>query len=99
VTLVTKTAALPAFRQAAFLGPDVDESTGAILMRAEFPNPQRALLPHVCARPAGAGRQRAGITVPQQAVIRGTTAHRCCWSSEDKVSARPVTTDAVQEGK
>ncbi|MES2535042.1 MAG: efflux RND transporter periplasmic adaptor subunit [Pseudomonadota bacterium] len=49
----------------------VDESTGAVSLRAEFPNPNGLLLPgmYVRAQLEQAVNQQA-ITVPQQAVIR-----------------------------
>jgi len=79
----------------------VDESSGAILLRAEFPNPKRDLLPgmYVRARLEQAVNEHA-ITVPQQAVIRGTDG-ASVWlvGTDGKVAAQPVTTDAQQEGK
>ena len=102
VTLVTEDGRpYPHSGKLLFSDLTVDESTGAILMRAEFPNPQRALLPgmYVRARLEQAVNEQA-ITVPQQAVIRGTDGASVLLVGEDgKVSARPVTTDAVQEGK
>jgi len=102
VTLVTEDGRpYPHSGKLLFSDLTVDESTGAILMRAEFPNPQRALLPgmYVRARLEQAVNEQA-ITVPQQAVIRGTDgASVLLVGPEDKVSARPVTTDAVQDGK
>ncbi len=79
----------------------VDESSGAILMRAEFPNPEHELLPgmYVRARLEQAVNESA-ITVPQQAVVRGTDgASVLLVGADGKVSAQPVVTDAVQDGK
>jgi membrane fusion protein (multidrug efflux system) len=79
----------------------VDEGSGAILMRAEFPNPGHELLPgmYVRARLGQAVNENA-ITVPQQAVVRGTDgASVMLVGAEDKVSVQPVTADAVQDGK
>jgi membrane fusion protein, multidrug efflux system len=102
VTLVTEDGHLyPQSGKLLFSDLAVDESSGAILMRAEFPNPQRALLPgmYVRARLEQAVNEQA-ITVPQQAVIRGTDGASVLLVGPDgKVSARPVTTDAVQEGQ
>jgi membrane fusion protein (multidrug efflux system) len=102
VTLVTEDGRpYPHSGKLLFSDLTVDESSGAILMRAEFPNPQRALLPgmYVRARLEQAVNEQA-ITVPQQAVLRGTDGASVLLVGEDgKVSARPVTTDAVQEGK
>lgn len=79
----------------------VDESSGAILLRAEFPNPQRALLPgmYVRARLEQAVFDQA-IAVPQQAVMRGTDG-ASVWlvGLDGKVAAQPVTTGAAQDGK
>jgi membrane fusion protein, multidrug efflux system len=102
VTLVTEDGRpYPHSGKLLFSDLTVDESSGAILMRAAFPNPQRALLPgmYVRARLEQAVNEQA-ITVPQQAVLRGTDGASVLLVGEDgKVSARPVTTDAVQEGK
>jgi len=102
VTLVTEDGRpYPHSGKLLFSDLTVDESSGTILMRAEFPNPQRALLPgmYVRARLEQAVNEQA-ITVPQQAVMRGTDGASVLLVGEDgKVSARPVTTDAVQEGK
>jgi len=79
----------------------VDEGSGAILLRAEFPNPERELLPgmYVRARLEQAVNENA-ITVPQQAVVRGTDgASVMLVGADGKVSAQPVTADAVQDGK
>jgi len=79
----------------------VDEGSGAILMRAEFPNPQHELLPgmYVRARLEQAVNENA-ITVPQQALIRGTDgASVMLVGSDGKVSAQPVSAGAVQDGK
>ena len=52
-----------------FLDMSVDESTGTVSIRAEFPNPQRVLLPgqFVRARIEG-GVTTQGLVVPQRAV-------------------------------
>jgi len=79
----------------------VDEGSGAILMRAEFPNPEHELLPgmYVRARLEQAVNDNA-ITVPQQAVVRGTDgASVLLVGTDGKVSAQPVTADTVQDGK
>ena len=50
----------------------VDETTGMVSLRAEFPNPKRDLLPGMFARArvVQAGKENA-VTIPQRAVIRG----------------------------
>ncbi|MGO9135997.1 MAG: efflux RND transporter periplasmic adaptor subunit [Methylovirgula sp.] len=51
----------------------VDEGTGTVLLRAEFPNPQHLLLPGMYVHgELQEGINRNGILVPQQAVTRNT---------------------------
>ena len=72
----------------------VDESTGAVSLRAKFPNPDRALMPgtFVRARLQQAVDEQA-IAVPQQAVMRTNEgAVVMVVGAEDKVEARSVTT-------
>ncbi len=76
----------------------VDESSGAITLRAEFPNPERLLLPgmYVRARLEQAVNEQA-ITVPQQAIIRSAdSASVMVVGSDGKVSARTIKTNAAQ---
>ena len=76
----------------------VDESSGAITLRAEFPNPERLLLPgmYVRARLEQAVDEQA-ITVPQQAVQRGPQgASVLLVGSDNKVTAHPVKADTAQ---
>ncbi|GGE79885.1 efflux RND transporter periplasmic adaptor subunit [Sphingomonas prati] len=55
-----------------FLDMSVDESTGTVSLRAEFPNPNRYLLPGQFVRAkVSAGTDTRGITVPQRAVTIG----------------------------
>lgn len=76
----------------------VDESSGAITLRAEFPNPERLLLPGMYVR---AKLEQAvsedTITVPQQAVQRtaqGATV--MLVGADEKVVVRPVKADTAQ---
>lgn len=76
----------------------VDESTGAVSLRAEFANPDRLLLPgmYVRARLEQAIEEQA-ITVPQQAVQRGQQgASVLLVGADNKVIARPVKADTAQ---
>jgi membrane fusion protein (multidrug efflux system) len=76
----------------------VDESTGAVSLRAEFPNPQRTLLPgmYVRARLEQAIREQA-ISVPQQAVARSADgASVMVVGADGKVAVRPVKTGGAQ---
>ena len=84
-----------------FSDVSVDESSGSIMMRASFPNPDRTLLPgmYVRARLDQAVNEHA-ITIPQQAVIRGTDGASVMLVGKDgKVVSQPVQADTVQDGK
>lgn len=76
----------------------VDESTGAVSLRAEFPNPQRTLLPgmYVRARLEQAVNEQA-ISVPQQAVTRtADSASVMVVGTDGKVAVRTVVTGGAQ---
>jgi membrane fusion protein (multidrug efflux system) len=76
----------------------VDESSGAVTLRAEFPNPDRFLLPgmYVRARLEQAVRDNA-ITVPQQAVQRDPNgASVMVVGADGKVAAQPIKADTAQ---
>jgi membrane fusion protein, multidrug efflux system len=76
----------------------VDESSGAVSMRAEFPNPNRILLPGMYVRARlEQGVKEAAITVPQQAVVRSPEGSSVLVvGADNKVAPRPVTADAAQ---
>lgn len=79
----------------------VDESTGAVTLRAIFPNPDRLLMPgmFVRARLQQAVNEEA-LAVPQQAVQRSTDgASVMVVGAEDKVEVRSVKTTASQGEK
>ena len=102
VTLVTEDGRIyPHSGKLLFSDLTVDESSGAILLRAEFPNPKGALLPgmYVRARLEQAVNEHA-IAVPQQAVIRGTDG-ASVWlvGLDGKVAVQPVKADTQQDGK
>jgi len=76
----------------------VEESTGAVTLRAEFPNPERFLLPGMYAR---ARLQQAineqALMVPQQAVMRGPDgASVFVVGADGKVAAQSIQTGATQ---
>ncbi len=73
----------------------VDESTGAILLRAEFPNPERFLLPGMYVRARlEQGVNEQALTVPQQALIRNVDSSAVMVVGADgKVAARTVQAD------
>jgi membrane fusion protein (multidrug efflux system) len=56
--------------------PTVDQTTGAVTLRAVFPNPDKLLLPGMFVRAIlSQGVPRAGLLVPQQAVSRDPQGH------------------------
>lgn len=99
VTLITEEGVVyPHSGKLLFSESTVDESTGAVLMRAEFPNPKHALLPgmFVRARVEQTVNER-GITVPQQAVVRtpeGATVF--VVGSGGIVTVRPIKTGSAR---
>lgn len=99
VTLVTEDGQVyPHSGKLLFSDLTVDESSGAVTLRAEFPNPERFLLPgmYVRARLEQAVDEQA-ITVPQQAVIRDVdSASVMLVGSDGKVTARTVKADSAQ---
>ncbi len=79
----------------------VDPASSSVILRAQFPNPQRALLPGTYVRVRLEQGVRAGtITVPQQAVMR--TADGSMVMTVDgngKVAPRPVKTEGAYGDK
>jgi membrane fusion protein (multidrug efflux system) len=97
VTLVTEDGQLyPHAGRLLFSDVSVDETTGSVSMRAEFPNPQRVLLPGMYVRARlEQGVNDAAITVPQQAIVRtneGSTV--LIVGADNKVISQPVTANA-----
>jgi len=76
----------------------VDESTGSVSLRAEFPNPKRTLLPGMYVRARlEQGVNEAAITVPQQAIVRGAEGSSVMVvGADNKVVAQPVQAEASQ---
>ena len=71
----------------------VDETTGMVTLRAEFPNPDRILLPGMFARvKLEQAVNTAAITVPQRAVTRGadTAATVLVVKPDQKVELRTI---------
>ena len=99
VTLVTDDGQVyPQSGKLLFSDLSVDESSGAISLRAEFPNPNRTLLPgmYVRARLEQAVND-AALTVPAQAIQRTTDgASVMVVGPDNKVAARPVKADTLQ---
>ena len=83
-----------------FLDMSVDENTGTVSIRAEFPNPQRTLLPgqFVRARVEG-GISTQGLSVPQRAVqITPQGANVMVVGKNNIAAARPVRLGDLQGG-
>ncbi|MFP8967516.1 efflux RND transporter periplasmic adaptor subunit [Pokkaliibacter sp. CJK22405] len=78
-----------------FSDVSVDESTGAVTLRAVFPNPQQLLLPGMYVRAAiEEGVRPDGILVPQQGITRDTTGQAVAYVIADgKVAVRKVKTN------
>ncbi|NYE61321.1 membrane fusion protein (multidrug efflux system) [Duganella sp. 1224] len=97
VTLVTEDGqTYPHAGRLLFSDVTVDESTGSVSMRAEFPNPQRVLLPgmYVRARLEQAVND-AAITVPQQAIVRTNEGSSVLIvGADNKVISQPVVANA-----
>ena len=84
-----------------FLAFSVDQETGTVELRAEFPNPQRLLLPGEFVRARiFAGEVQNGLTVPQRAVSlteEGGTVF--VVDGEGMATVRPVTLGAMVDGR
>ena len=99
VTLVTDDGQpYPQSGKLLFSDLSVDQSTGEITLRAEFPNPQRTLLPGMYVRARlEQGVDENAITVPQQAVVRDVGGSVVMLvGADNKVVAQPVTTGSSQ---
>jgi membrane fusion protein (multidrug efflux system) len=79
-----------------FSDVSVDESTGSVSMRAEFPNPNRILLPGMYVRARlEQGVNDAAITVPQQAIVRTNEGSSVLIvGADNKVISQPVVANA-----
>ena len=84
-----------------FLAFSVDQQTGTVELRAEFPNPERLLLPGEFVRAQiYAGQVQNGLTVPQSAVTLtrdGGTVY--VIDGEGKAAMRPIKLGAMVDGK
>lgn len=76
-----------------FAGSTVDARLGTVQLRAEFPNPQRALLPGQFVRARVQAGEQEGVLVPHAAVLRGDQG-QFVWviDAEGKAAARQVKT-------
>ena len=75
----------------------VDPSTGSVLLRAEFPNPRRELLPGTFARVRFPQAElESAIRIPQRAVTISALGQAVLVvDGEGKVSARPIKTGGM----
>ncbi|WP_322048685.1 efflux RND transporter periplasmic adaptor subunit [Paraburkholderia sp. J67] len=74
----------------------VDEGTGSVTVRAEFPNPEHDLLPGMFVHASlDEGTRSGAILVPQQGVSRDTTGHAVAWvvNADNTVQQRPIVVD------
>jgi membrane fusion protein (multidrug efflux system) len=98
LTLVTEDGrSYPQPGQLLFSEAVVDPQSSSVILRAQFPNPQRALLPGMYVRVRVEQGVRPGtITVPQQAVMRTIDGSMVMTvDAEGKVVPRPVKTDGA----
>jgi membrane fusion protein (multidrug efflux system) len=75
---------------------NVDEGTGSVTLRAEFPNPDHQLLPGMFVRAQlDEGVKQGAIVVPQQGVSRDTTGAPVVWVvlPDDKVLVKKISVD------
>ncbi|WP_420793933.1 efflux RND transporter periplasmic adaptor subunit [Pseudomonas monteilii] len=73
----------------------VDQTTGSVTLRAEFPNPDRKLLPGMFVRAQlNEGVQHDALLVPQQAVMRDALGTPSVWvvKADNSVERREVET-------
>ncbi len=84
-----------------FSGVSVDPTTGQVVMRAEFPNPDEILLPGMFVRVrVSQGIDEKALLVPQQALQRTADGQGALMLVKDgKVQSTPVTTGAAIDGK
>jgi membrane fusion protein (multidrug efflux system) len=83
-----------------FLDLNIDEATGTTALRAEFPNPNRSLLPGQFVRARiDAGVRANGLLVPQRAVtVTPQGASVMVVGAKDVVESRPVKVGALENG-
>jgi membrane fusion protein, multidrug efflux system len=83
-----------------FLAFSVDQQTGTVELRAEFPNPERLLLPGEFVRAQiYAGQVQNGLTVPQRAVSltkEGGTVY--VVDKQGQAAMRPIKLGAMVDG-
>jgi membrane fusion protein (multidrug efflux system) len=83
-----------------FVAMSIDQTTGTAALRAEFPNPQRTLLPGQFVRARiEAGVQAKGLLIPQRAVtVSPQGASVMVVNAKNTVEPRPVKVGALEGG-
>ncbi|WP_417778866.1 efflux RND transporter periplasmic adaptor subunit [Stutzerimonas xanthomarina] len=81
-----------------FYAMSIDETTGTVAVRAEFPNPDKLLLPGQFVRArVNAGVRPNGVLIPQRAVVVNDQAARVLLVGEDdKVASHEVELGELQ---
>jgi membrane fusion protein, multidrug efflux system len=85
-----------------FAEVSVDEATGSVTLRAEFPNPDGLLLPGMYVRALiNTGIDPNAILVPQKAITRNSKGEAVAMlvDANNKVEMRPVTTAEVLDNQ
>ncbi len=84
-----------------FLDYSVDQTTGTVAIRAQFPNPDSTLLPGEFVRATlFAGKRKGGITVPQRAVNMTEQGGTVFVVGQDgKVQPRPIQLGEMVDGR
>jgi membrane fusion protein, multidrug efflux system len=84
-----------------FQDVSVDENTGSVLWRAEFPNPEKLLLPGMYVRARLAVVQPEAITVLQRAVSRDASGQASVWvvNAQNVVEQRTIQTSSISGDK
>jgi len=84
--------------QLKFSDVTVDPSTGAVQIRAVFPNPDKLLYPGLFVRArVEQGARDGAVLVPQRALVRNADGSAAVWvvGADNKVAPRPVVTKQV----
>src|SRR3546814_20596609 len=84
-----------------FLDLSIDEATGTAALRAEFPNPNSALLPGQFVRARiFAGNRADGVLIPQRAVkLAADAASVMVLDAKNVATPRPVKLGALVAGQ
>jgi len=74
-----------------YVAPTIDQKTGTLAMRAEIPNPNRALSPGQFVRVRIQGIERSNVLiVPQRAVMQGPQGKFVYVVADDKAEVKPI---------